>query len=213
MLKILSAFRYYMLPIHAELMRIRVPDVGIWWNLELLMVRGSTGQGRHQAELPVWGCMAPALCLSLLCGDSWRCLLACMQGWQLVPGSFLPLVPASIEKVLCLFSLSFISKLQAHIPSQEIKGSKYIQTFKAKLDAVRSTGKGCVCRLLKAAGKEEVMLSALQDLSLADKPSASRFGFCLGTPPRGVEMWFAVSLPSLPWILELMDELERKYLC
>lgn len=175
-----------MLPIHAELMRLRVPEFGIWWDLDLLMARGSAGQGRHQAELPVQGCMAPALCLSLLCGVSWRCLLACIQGWWLVPGSFLPPVPASIEKVLQLCSSSFASRLQAHIPSQENKGSKYIQTFKAKLDTVRNTGKDYVCRLLKAAGKEEAMLSALQDLPLADKPSASRFGFYLGAPPEGL---------------------------
>ena len=175
-----------MLPIHPELMRLRVPEVGIWWDLEPLMARGSTGQGRHQAELPVQGCTAPALCLSLLYGVSWCCLLACMQGWRLVPDSFLPPVPASIEKVLGVCSSSFISRLQAHVPSQEIKGSKYIQTFKAKLDTVRSTGKDCVCRLLKAAGKEEAKLSALQDLPLADKPSASRFGFYLGAPPEGL---------------------------
>jgi len=73
---ILSAFRYWMLPMHAELMRLRMPEVGIWWDLDLLIVRGGTGEGRRQAELPVQGCMAPALCLSLLCGVSWRCLLA-----------------------------------------------------------------------------------------------------------------------------------------
>lgn len=161
-------------------------EVGRWWDLGLLMARGSRGQGRHQAELPVQGCTAPALCLSLMCSVSWRCLLARMRGWQLVPGSFLPPVPASIQRVLRLCSSSFISRLQAHIPSQETKGGKYTQTFKAKSDTVRSTGKDCVCRLLKAVRKEEATLSALQDLTLADKPSASKFGFYLGAPPEGL---------------------------
>lgn len=161
-------------------------EVGRWWDLGLLMACGSRGQGRHQAELPVQGCTAPALCLSLMCSVSWRCLLARMRGWQLVPGSFLPPVPASIQRVLRLCSLSFISRLQAHIPSQETKGGKYTQTFKAKSDTVRSTGKDCVCRLLKAVRKEEATLSALQDLTLADKPSASKFGFYLGAPPEGL---------------------------
>lgn len=67
-----------MLSNHAELMRLRMP--GIWWDLELLMAHGSTGQGKHQAELPVQGCTAPALCLYLLCSVSWHYLLAHMQG-------------------------------------------------------------------------------------------------------------------------------------
>lgn len=40
---------------------------GIWWGLDVLVAHGSTGQGKHHAELPVQGGTAPALCLNLQC--------------------------------------------------------------------------------------------------------------------------------------------------
>lgn len=145
------------------------------------MACGSTGQGRHQ------GCACrdaqPQPCACPCCAVFHAIVFqhACKDS-----DSFLPPAPASMEKVLQFCSSSFISRLQAHIPSQEIRGSKYIPSFKAKLDALRSTGKDCVCRLPEAAGKEENMLSALQDLPLLDKPSASGFGFYLGVPQEGL---------------------------
>lgn len=47
-----------MLSNHAELMRLRM--AGIWWGLELLVAHGSTGQGKHHAELPVAGMHSPS---------------------------------------------------------------------------------------------------------------------------------------------------------
>lgn len=182
---------------YAELIRLRVPEVGIWWDLDLLMARGNTGQGRHQAELHVQGHRAPALCLSLLCCVPWLYILACMKGWWLVPGSFLPPVPASSEKVLWLCSLSFISKLQAHMSSQEIKGSKYIQTFKARWDTVRCTGKDC---LQATDGSGEGRGDAECTARSAPGLWAISFKvwFWSWSPARWVEVWFAVSLPSTP---------------
>lgn len=64
-----------------------------------------------------------------------------------------------------------------------------------------------------AVGKEEVMLSALQDLLLAYEPSASRFGFDLEALPDGLRFGLLCHSQVPPWMSELMDVVERKYLC